>query len=257
MEPLLNAVYYGEDRKYGRSNRLCSPLGQMVSTCIADQLAASDGRRKMGQRESARRNTMVRRIAIVGGGVSGLGAAWALHNQPARFDLSLFEAQEQIGECGYSRYAARRLLINSLRHFRHRLYPPVYHHIPLLLDKFGIELIDTKFSYSVSYADGIYAHDFDSEIRDQLQFAIQEGKALSYCQGRASGNGAVAVFRNGIELGAVVPERHNLAVGTTKARARSVLFATPDYHILQNVPSLLRRHYLVHDGGAKSHWERP
>ena len=117
MEPLLNAVYYGEDRKDGRSNRLCSPLGQMVSTCIADQLAASDGRRKMGQRESARRNTMVRRIAIVGGGVSGLGAAWALH-----------------------------------------------HH------------------------------------RDRFNF-----RAASYCQRRASGSGAVAVLRIGIELGAVVP----------------------------------------------------
>ena len=40
---------------------------------------------------------MVRRIAIVGAGVLGLGAAWALHHHPDRFDFRLFEAREQIG----------------------------------------------------------------------------------------------------------------------------------------------------------------
>ena len=40
---------------------------------------------------------MLRRIATVGGGVSGLGAAWALHHHPDRFDFRLFEAHERIG----------------------------------------------------------------------------------------------------------------------------------------------------------------
>ncbi len=40
---------------------------------------------------------MQRRIAIVGGGMSGLGAAKALHNHPNRFDFRLFEANEQLG----------------------------------------------------------------------------------------------------------------------------------------------------------------
>ena len=40
---------------------------------------------------------MLRRIAIVDGGVSGLGAAWAPHHHPDRFDFRLFEAKEQIG----------------------------------------------------------------------------------------------------------------------------------------------------------------
>ncbi len=44
-----------------------------------------------------RRNTPTRRIAIVGGGVSGLGAGWALSHHPDRFDFRLFEAREQIG----------------------------------------------------------------------------------------------------------------------------------------------------------------
>ena len=47
--------------------------------------------------------------------------------------------------------------------------PSVYHHILLLMERFGIELIDTRFSYSVKYAGRVYAHDFDSEIRVQLQ----------------------------------------------------------------------------------------
>ena len=40
---------------------------------------------------------MLRRIAIVGGGISGLAAAWALHHDPDRFDFRLFEAQDRIG----------------------------------------------------------------------------------------------------------------------------------------------------------------
>ncbi|MYE49612.1 MAG: FAD-dependent oxidoreductase, partial [Gammaproteobacteria bacterium] len=35
---------------------------------------------------------MSRRIAIIGGGVSGLGAAWALSRHPDRFDFRLYEA---------------------------------------------------------------------------------------------------------------------------------------------------------------------
>ena len=40
---------------------------------------------------------MQHRIAIVGGGMSGLGAAWALHHHPDRFDFRLFEANEHVG----------------------------------------------------------------------------------------------------------------------------------------------------------------
>ena len=50
--------------------------------------------------------------------------------------------------------------------------PSVYHHVVLLMERFGIELIDTRFSYSVKYRGHIYAHDFDSEIRQQLQLEI-------------------------------------------------------------------------------------
>ena len=50
--------------------------------------------------------------------------------------------------------------------------PSAYEHVVLLMKQFGIELVDTRFSYSVKYHGHVYAHDFDSEIREQLQFEI-------------------------------------------------------------------------------------
>ena len=40
---------------------------------------------------------MQRRVAIVGAGVAGLGAAWALNKHPDRFDIRVFEADSRIG----------------------------------------------------------------------------------------------------------------------------------------------------------------
>ena len=116
---------------------------------------------------------MVRRIAIVGGGVSGLGAAWALNHHPDRFDFRLFEAHEQIG--GNAVTADMPQEDGSTIPFDISVtacIPSVYRHILLLMEQFGIELIDTKFSYSVKYGDRVYAHDFDSDISEQLQFEI-------------------------------------------------------------------------------------
>ena len=115
----------------------------------------------------------MRRIAIVGGGVSGLGAAWALHHHPDRFDFRLFEAQEQLG--GNAVTADMPQDDGGSIPFDISVtacIPSVYEHTLLLMEEFGIELIDTRFSYSVKYGDGIYAHDFDSEIREQLQSEI-------------------------------------------------------------------------------------
>ncbi len=54
----------------------------------------------------------------------------------------------------------------------------MYDHVVLLLERFGIELIATRFSYSVKYRGGIYAHDFESEIREQLQPEIEKFQRL-------------------------------------------------------------------------------
>ena len=120
-----------------------------------------------------------RRIAIVGGGVSGLGAAWALNHHPDRFDIRLFEASDQIG--GNAITADMPQDDGGSIPFDISVtacIPSVYDHIVLLMEQFGIELLDTKFSYSVKYGGRIYAHDFDSEIREQLQPEIERFQRL-------------------------------------------------------------------------------
>ncbi len=120
-----------------------------------------------------------RRIAIVGGGMSGLGAAWALHHHPDRFDFRLFEAREQVGGNAVTVDMPQDdgtsipfdISVTAL-------IPSVYEHVLLLLERFGIERFDTRFNYSVRYKGGLYAHDFDSEIREQLQDEIARFQRL-------------------------------------------------------------------------------
>ena len=119
---------------------------------------------------TGRNGVKPRRIAIVGGGVSGLGAAWALHQHPDRFDFRLFEARDRVG--GNAITADMPQDDGGTIPFDisvTALIPSVYQHILLLMQKFGIELLDTRFSYSVKYHGRLYAHDFDSDLRRQLQ----------------------------------------------------------------------------------------
>ncbi len=105
--------------------------------------------------------------------MSGLGTAWALNHHPDRFDFRLFEAQGHIGGNAFT--AEMPQDDGSSIPFDISVtacIPSVYQHMLLLMEKFGIDLIDTRFSYSVKYDGQIYAHDFDSEIRDQLQSEI-------------------------------------------------------------------------------------
>ena len=107
---------------------------------------------------SDERVTGPRRVAIVGGGISGLGAAWTLHHSPDRFDFRLFEAQDRVGGNAVTVDMPQDdggsipfdVSVTAL-------IPSVYHHILLLMEQFGIELIDTRFNYSVRYRGRIYA----------------------------------------------------------------------------------------------------
>ncbi|MXZ46595.1 MAG: NAD(P)-binding protein [Chloroflexi bacterium] len=122
---------------------------------------------------------MPRRIAIIGGGISGLGAAWALHHHPDRFDFRLYEAREQLG--GNAVTAEMPQDDGSTIPFDisvTALIPSVYDHILLLLEQFGIEVFDITFNYSVRYRGGVYAHDFDSDIREELQPEIEKFQRL-------------------------------------------------------------------------------
>ena len=123
-----------------------------------------------------------RRIAIIGGGVSGLGAAWALNHSPERFDFRVFEATERIG--GNAITADMPQDDGGSIPFDISVtacIPSVYQHILLLLDRFDIDLVETRFSYSVKYGGRIYAHDFDSEIREQLQSEIAKFQRMLRC----------------------------------------------------------------------------
>ena len=123
-----------------------------------------------GKNLSAESTSGPRRIAIIGGGISGLAAAWALDHHPDRFDFRLYEARDRIG--GNAVTADMPQGDGSSIPFDISVtacIPSVYRHIMLLMEEYGIELIDTRFSYSVKYRGGIYAHDFDSDIKEQLQ----------------------------------------------------------------------------------------
>ena len=122
---------------------------------------------------------MPKRIAIIGGGVSGLGAAWALSRHPDRFDFRLYEAQARLGGNAVTADMPQDdggsipfdISVTAL-------IPSVYQHILLVMQQHDIELIDTRFSYSVKYRGGVYAHDFDSDIRRELQPEIEKFQKL-------------------------------------------------------------------------------
>ncbi len=120
-----------------------------------------------------------RRIAIIGAGVSGLGVAWALHRHPDRFDFRVYEARPEIG--GNAITADMPQDDGSSIPFDISVtacIPSVYHHILLFMRQHGIGLVDTRFSYSVKYRGGIYAHDMDSDIRRELQDEIERFQKL-------------------------------------------------------------------------------
>ena len=87
-----------------------------------------------------------------------------------RFDFRLFEAHDRIG--GNAITADMPQDDGSSVPFDisvTALIPSVYQHILLLMEQFGIELVETRFNYSVRYRGQIYAHDFDSDIRQELR----------------------------------------------------------------------------------------
>ena len=121
----------------------------------------------------------MRHIAIIGGGIAGLGAAWALNQHPDRFDFRLFEAQGGVG--------GNAITVNMPQQDGPpipfdisvtALIPSVYQHYLLLMERFGIELIDTQFNYSVKYQDEIYAHGLDTDLKRRLQPEIDRFRQL-------------------------------------------------------------------------------
>jgi predicted NAD/FAD-binding protein len=113
---------------------------------------------------------MRERICIVGAGAAGLAAAWALHRHDDRWDFHVFEANDRIGGNAYTvdipqRDGSTIPVDISVTAF----IPSVYHNFVELLALYGIDQIPTRFSYSVRHGDDIYAHDFDSALKEHLK----------------------------------------------------------------------------------------
>ena len=152
-------------------------IGRMCNTPSSLRTNGGEGEilgcTMVGDGPDVLKRMMTRKIAIIGAGISGLGAGWALSHDPDRFDFRIFEAQPHIG--GNAVTADMPQDDGTSIPFDISVtacIPSVYHHILLLMERLGIDLVDTRFSYSVTYGDGVYAHDLDSGIRRELQGEI-------------------------------------------------------------------------------------
>src|SRR5262249_52984678 len=122
---------------------------------------------------------MTARICIVGGGVAGLGAAWALHRHPDRDDFPVFEKSDRIGgkplTGGIPPADGTTIPVDiSVTAF----IPSVYQNYMELMRRYGVEHVPTRFSYSVHYDGGVYAHDFESPLKDELRREIERFQEL-------------------------------------------------------------------------------
>ena len=122
---------------------------------------------------------MKRRICIVGGGVAGLGAAWGLSHHPERFDFVVLEKNGRLGGNAMTvdipQNDGSSIPVDiSVTAF----IPSVYHHYVQLMERFGIDQVPTRFSYSVHYGGDVYAHDYDSPLRTRLADDIRRFQKL-------------------------------------------------------------------------------
>lgn len=120
-----------------------------------------------------------RRICVVGGGIAGLSAAWALSQHPERFDVTLLERNDYLGgnavtvDIPQDDGTLIPIDISVTAYI-----PTVYQNYMNLLRRFGIRSLPTRFSYSVSYGKDIYAHDFESPLKDELRPEIERFQRL-------------------------------------------------------------------------------
>jgi predicted NAD/FAD-binding protein len=117
---------------------------------------------------------MMQRICVVGAGISGLGAAWALRQHPDLYDVEVFEKAERIGgnatTVDISQADGSSIPVDiSVTAF----IPSVYHNFVSLLAWYGVEQVPTRFSYAVHYDGDVYAHDVDSPLKARLRGDIE------------------------------------------------------------------------------------
>ncbi|MBP2400931.1 FAD-dependent oxidoreductase [Streptomyces syringium] len=130
---------------------------------------------------------MRERIAIVGAGAAGLGAAWALSRHPDRFDFEVYETAATVGGNARTADFPQRdggtvpadIAVTAF-------IPSVYHNHVELMSLLGIEAVGTRFSYAVHYGDDVYAHDLDTPLRRRLAGDIAAFRRLLRTVGRCN-----------------------------------------------------------------------
>ncbi|MEU7103962.1 FAD-dependent oxidoreductase [Streptomyces stramineus] len=110
------------------------------------------------------------RVAVVGAGMAGLGAAWALSRHPERFHVEVFEERARIGGNAATvdmpqRDGTTLPFDMSVTAF----IPSVYQNFSALLRHCDITAVPTRFSYAVHYQGGVHAHDFEGSLTRQYR----------------------------------------------------------------------------------------
>ncbi|TYB50766.1 FAD-dependent oxidoreductase [Nonomuraea sp. PA05] len=113
---------------------------------------------------------MARRVCIIGGGISGLGAAWALARHQETFDCHLYEKADRLGgnavTVDFPAASGGTVPADiSVTAF----IPSVYPNYIELMAACGVTPVDTRFSLAVQYGGDEYAHDTASPLRHRLR----------------------------------------------------------------------------------------
>ncbi|MGK3944977.1 FAD-dependent oxidoreductase [Streptomyces sp. RP5T] len=120
-----------------------------------------------------------KRVCVIGGGISGLSAAWMLSRHPDRFEVELWEKNDHLGgnamtvEIPQDDGTSIPIDISVTAYI-----PTAYHNYVNLLDRYSIKSLPTRFNYAVRYGEATYAHDLDSELKRTLQPEIDRFQDL-------------------------------------------------------------------------------
>lgn len=121
-------------------------------------------------------NGMTKRIAVVGGGIAGVGAAWSLHR--SGYEVDLFEKGPALGGNAKTfrwhvdgRYAESPLLVVA--------WPQMYYHnYELLLNQLGVGIETLPISYFVQTPEGHFCQDGQTEIQKRFAPEFRRWKKL-------------------------------------------------------------------------------
>lgn len=121
-------------------------------------------------------------IAIVGGGIAGVAAAWSLHR--AGFPVRLFEKAEELG--GNARTHAWQVDGETVESpLLVIAWPPQYYHnYHALLTELGIEKTSLPIAYYVKHPEGVFCQDGHAPLERRFERDFQRWRRLVGVAGR-------------------------------------------------------------------------